>query len=66
MKVKGRFDYFNINVIDLDKSIKFYEIVLGLYEFYCKEVLDGFFVLVYMVDDYSNFLLELIWLCDYI
>ena len=25
MKVKGRFDHFNINVTDLDKSIKFYE-----------------------------------------
>ena len=24
MKVKGRFDHFNINVTDLDKSIKFY------------------------------------------
>ena len=23
MKVKGRFDHFNINVTDLDKSIKF-------------------------------------------
>ena len=25
MKVKGRFDHFNINVTDLDKSIKFYQ-----------------------------------------
>ena len=30
MKVKGRFDHFNINVTDLDKSIKFYETALGL------------------------------------
>lgn len=29
MKVKGRFDHFNINVTDLDKSIKFYETALG-------------------------------------
>ena len=28
MKVKGRFDHFNINVTDLDKSIKFYETCL--------------------------------------
>ena len=28
MKVKGRFDHFNINVTDLDKSIKFYETAL--------------------------------------
>ena len=32
MKVKGRFDHFNINVTDLDKSIKFYETALGLHE----------------------------------
>jgi catechol 2,3-dioxygenase-like lactoylglutathione lyase family enzyme len=31
MKVKGRFDHFNINVTDLDKSIKFYETALGLH-----------------------------------
>ena len=30
MKVKGRFDHFNIDVTDLDKSIKFYETALGL------------------------------------
>ena len=24
MEVKGRFDHFNINVLDLDKSIAFY------------------------------------------
>lgn len=29
MKVKGRFDHFNINVTDLDKSIKFYETALS-------------------------------------
>ena len=30
MEVKGRFDHFNINVLDLDKSIAFYIIALGL------------------------------------
>ena len=30
MKVKGRFDHFNINVTDLDKSIKFYETELAM------------------------------------
>ena len=37
MKVKGRFDHFNINVTDLDKSIKFYETALGLHESHRKE-----------------------------
>ena len=59
MKVKGRFDHFNINVTDLDKSIKFYETALGLHESHRKEASDGSFVLVYMADDHSNFLLEL-------
>ena len=64
MKVKGRFDHFNINVTDLDKSIKFYETALGLHESHRKEASDGSFVLVYMADDHSNFLLELTWLRD--
>ena len=55
MKVKGRFDHFNINVTDLDKSIKFYETALGLHESHRKEASDGSFVLVYMADDHSNF-----------
>ena len=32
MEVKGRFDHFNINVLDLDKSIAFYNKALGLKE----------------------------------
>lgn len=65
MKVKGRFDHFNINVTDLDKSIKFYETALGLHESHRKEASDGSFVLVYMADDHSSFLLELTWLRDH-
>ena len=30
MEVKGRFDHFNINVLDLEKSIAFYNKALGL------------------------------------
>ena len=30
MEVKGRFDHFNFNVLDLDRSIRFYEKALGL------------------------------------
>lgn len=32
MEVKGRFDHFNINVLDLEKSIAFYNKALGLKE----------------------------------
>ena len=30
MEVKGRFDHFNFNVLDLDRSIRFYEKALEL------------------------------------
>lgn len=65
MKVKGHFDHFNINVTNLEKSIKFYEEALGLTEHHRKEASDGSFILVYLTDNSSNFLLELTWLKDH-
>ena len=65
MKVKGHFDHFNINVTNLEKSIKFYEEALGLTEHHRKEASDGSFSLVYLNDNSSNFLLELTWLRDH-
>ena len=44
MKVKGRFDHFNINVTNLDKSIQFYQTALGLHESHRKEASDGSFI----------------------
>lgn len=64
MEVKGRFDHFNINVLDLDKSIRFYEEALGLKEARRKEAENGQFVLVYMTDELKSFMLELTWLRD--
>jgi lactoylglutathione lyase len=64
MEIKGRFDHFNINVLDLDKSISFYKKALGLKEHHRKEAQDGSFILVYLTDDKTNFLLELTWLKD--
>ena len=37
MEIKGRFDHFNINVTNLEKSIQFYEKALGLHESHRKE-----------------------------
>lgn len=65
MKIKSRFDHFNINVTDLDKSIKFYEKALGFKESRRKEAADGSFILVYLTDEVSPFLLELTWLRDH-
>ena len=64
MEIKARFDHFNINVLNLQRSIAFYEKALGLKEHHRKEASDGSFTLVYMADDQENFLLELTWLRD--
>lgn len=64
MEIKGRFDHFNINVLDLDKSIAFYDKALGLKEHHRKEAADGSFILVYLTDNTTGFLLELTWLRD--
>lgn len=64
MEVKGKFDHFNINVSNLDKSIAFYNQALGLTEDHRKIAPDGSFILVYLTDHVSGFLLELTWLRD--
>jgi lactoylglutathione lyase len=64
MEIKGRFDHFNINVTDLEKSLEFYQKALGLKEKRRKEAKDGSFILVYLTDDATGFLLELTWLRD--
>ncbi|MBF0647809.1 MULTISPECIES: VOC family protein [Dysgonomonas] len=65
MEIKGRFDHFNINVTDLDKSIAFYHKALGLKEIKRKEAGDGSFILVYLGDNFNSFSLELTWLRDH-
>ena len=62
MKIAAKFDHFNINVLSLEKSIEFYEKALGLCEARRKEAEDGSFILVYLSDGVSPFLLELTWL----
>lgn len=64
MEVKGRFDHFNVNVLDLERSIAFYEKALGLKEHHRKVAEDGSFILVYLTDEQTGFLLELTWLRD--
>lgn len=65
MEIKSKFDHFNINVLDLERSIAFYGKALGLKEHHRKEAADGSFVLVYLTDGTSPFLLELTWLRDH-
>lgn len=65
MEIKGRFDHFNINVTDLNKSIAFYKKALGLTEVRRKESSNGSFTLVYLGDGVTPFSLELTWLKDH-
>lgn len=64
MEIKARFDHFNINVTNLEKSIEFYDKALGLKEKRRKEAKDGSFILVYLTDNATSFQLELTWLRD--
>ena len=66
MEIKSRFDHFNINVTDLERSIAFYRKALGLKEIRRKNAADGSFTLVYLGDGQSPFMLELTWLRDHV
>ena len=44
MEIKSRFDHFNINVTNLERSIAFYEKTLGLKKNKRKEASDGTFM----------------------
>lgn len=59
-----RFNHFNFNVLDLEKSLKFYEEALGLTPVREKKASDGSFTLVYLGDGSSDFTLELTYLTD--
>ena len=60
-----RFNHFNFNVLDLDRSLAFYEQALGLTPAREKTAEDGSFKLVFLKDKAdSPFQLELTWLSD--
>ncbi|MCI7343489.1 MAG: VOC family protein [Fusobacterium necrophorum] len=54
----------NYNVMDLAKSLQFYEEALGLKERRRKEATDGSYIIVYLGDGITEFELELTWLRD--
>ena len=59
-----KFNHFNFNVLDSEKSLKFYEEALGLKPVREKTASDNCFKLVYLGDGASDFTLELTWLRD--
>lgn len=58
------FAHNNFNVLDLEKSLKFYAEALDLHEARRKEASDGSFILVYLSDGHTSHQLELTWLRD--
>ncbi|MCR5089318.1 MAG: VOC family protein [Oscillospiraceae bacterium] len=59
-----RFNHFNFNVLDLEKSLKFYDEALGLHPVRQKDASDGSFQIIFLGDSLSSFQLELTWLKD--
>ena len=59
-----KFLHNNFNVLDLEKSLKFYEDAQGLKEVRRKVEGDGSFILVYLGDGQTPHQLELTWLRD--
>jgi lactoylglutathione lyase len=55
----------NLNVIDLDRSVRFYQEALGLKVISRKKAGDGSFELVFLEDGSTGFNLELTWLRDH-
>ena len=53
------FNHFNFNVLDLERSVRFYHDALGLEPVRTKDAADGSFRLVFLGDGHSPFQLEL-------
>lgn len=58
------FNHNNLNVLDLEKSIRFYEKALGLKVDHMKEAGDASFKLAFLSDGSTGHQLELTWLRD--
>ncbi len=59
-----RFDHFNFNVFDLEKSLDFYKKALGLAPAREVEAPDGSLKIVFLKNQENDFKLELTWLRD--
>lgn len=58
------FYHFNFNVLDLERSLRFYKDALGLEPVREKTASDDSFKLVFLGDGITDFNLELTWLRD--
>lgn len=62
--MKFKMYHENYNVLDLKRSMEFYEKALGLTEVRRIEPEDGSFIIVYLGNDTTDFTLELTWIKD--
>lgn len=62
--MKFKVAHNNINVLDLEKSLAFYEEALGMKEVRRKNAEDGSFILSYLESEGAVHQLELTWLRD--
>lgn len=62
--MKFKMVHENYNVFDLAKSMAFYEEALGLTEQRRIEAEDGSFIIVYVGNETTDFVLELTWMRD--
>ena len=58
------FNHFNFNVLDLERSLRFYKEALDLEPVRERNAADGSFRLVFLGDGKTSFQLELTWLRD--
>ena len=59
-----QFNHFNFNILDLERSLKFYEEALDLKPGREKNASDGSYKLVFLGDGVTDFQLELTYLVD--
>ena len=62
--MKFKMYHENYNVLDLEKSLEFYDKALGLKEIRREEASDGSFIIVFIGNETTDFQLELTWLRD--
>ncbi len=60
-----RFNHFNFNVKELERSLKFYKDALGLEPVREKDARDGSYKIIFLGDGTSDFCLELTWLREH-
>ena len=60
--MKFKMVHNNLNVFDLDKSLKFYSDAFDMHEVRRINAKDGSFIIVYLEDGNSSHQLELTWL----